>query len=75
MPAIDTRFFWERDFSIDEGFNFERGQSANYRFHIHVLETIDPRWTEEVRSAQAETAGNQWNVLISRRRHRAQAAL
>jgi hypothetical protein len=42
MPAIDTRFFWERDFSIDEGFNFERSQPVNHSLHIHVLETIDP---------------------------------
>jgi hypothetical protein len=42
MPAIDTRFFWERDFSMDEGFCFERGQPANRGLDIHVLETIDP---------------------------------
>jgi hypothetical protein len=42
---------------MDEGFNFERGQPANYRIHIHVLKTIDPRRTEEVHSVQAEAAG------------------
>jgi hypothetical protein len=58
IPAIDTRFFWERDFSMNEGFSFERGQPANRGLHIHALATIGSRRTDKVRSAQA--AGSRW---------------
>jgi hypothetical protein len=36
MPAIDPRLFWERDFSINERFNYECGQPAN-RLLIYTL--------------------------------------
>ena len=41
MPAIDPRLFWERDFSINERFNYECGQPANRGSHIHAFEAID----------------------------------
>ncbi|MBR1143123.1 hypothetical protein [Bradyrhizobium sp. AUGA SZCCT0431] len=74
MPAIDTRLFWGRDFSIDEGFNFERGQPANRSLHIHVLETIDPPLIPQPVQVGLRTLDVARFSLISRRTHRAHAA-
>jgi hypothetical protein len=74
MPAIDTRFFWERDFSIDEGFGFKRGQPANRGLRMHVLETIDPSLIPQHVQSGLRTLDMVRFSLISRCTHRARAA-